>query len=172
MIARIRRATPQDAAVIAGLHHTTRVVAYAGTGMAPTPLDQLMQRWERILAEPDAPVSATFIAEDAGRPLGFCACGPQRDEAMARAGFGGEFLSIYVLPEAQRLGLGQRLMGAAARRLLAHRMDAATLWVLAANESAREFYATLGAAEIARREVDGHMQVAAGWRGLMGLAAA
>jgi ribosomal protein S18 acetylase RimI-like enzyme len=63
--------------------------------------------------------------------------------------------TLYVLRSAQRLGLGRRLLGAAARVLQANGADALTLWVLDGNRPARAFYERLGGVETAQRPVRG-----------------
>jgi GNAT superfamily N-acetyltransferase len=85
-----------------------------------------------------------FVAEDGGRAIGFGSCGPQRNEALTRAGFGGEFGAIYVLRSHQGRGVGRSIMAALARALSAEGHGAAALWVLRDNAPARRFYERLG----------------------------
>jgi ribosomal protein S18 acetylase RimI-like enzyme len=89
------------------------------------------------------------LAEQGGAIVGFSAGGKQPDESLA---YSGEIRAIYVLRQAQRLGIGRALMAATTADLLAQGHRSVMLWVLAANAPARRFYAALGGREIARRE--------------------
>jgi ribosomal protein S18 acetylase RimI-like enzyme len=67
----------------------------------------------------------------------------------------GEIFTLYLLRAAQRRGLGRRLLASGARVLAAEGARSLRLWVLSANESAREFYQRLGGAQGAERPVGG-----------------
>jgi GNAT superfamily N-acetyltransferase len=56
----------------------------------------------------------------------------------------GHVHSIYVHPDARGLGVGRLLLGAAVDGLRTAGAGEATLWVFAANTSARAFYARMG----------------------------
>jgi len=128
--------------------------------------------WQSVLEAPDSPASAVFLVEEARLVLGFAACGRQRHPGLAADGFPGEITTLYVLPDRHGQGIGRALLGACARRLLAHGMAGMALWVLDSNAHARGFYLDLGAAEISAREnAQGQRQVAVGWRSIVALAA-
>ena len=86
-----------------------------------------------------APLDRMVVAEVSGERA-------RRDPVRRRPGRPvlGHVFSLYVHPHAQGLGLGRRLLTAAADRLRADGFGAATLWVFADNASAREFYAGQG----------------------------
>jgi ribosomal protein S18 acetylase RimI-like enzyme len=87
-----------------------------------------------------APLDRTVVAEvPGGSVLGVTRFGPDPDDPSL-----GHVFSLYVHPCAQGLGLGRRLLTAAADRLRADGFGAATLWVFADNASARAFYAGQG----------------------------
>lgn len=172
MTHRLRRATAEDAAAIAATHAISRRHAYAGLNTQEPSATERTQFWHGILSQPENAAQAVYLVEEAGLALGFAACGRQRDAALAAQGFPGEIHALYVLPDRQGQGIGRALLGACARRLLAHGMAGMALWVLHANTAARSFYLDMGAAEIANREnAQGLMQVAVGWRSIVAMAA-
>ena len=84
-----------------------------------------------------------FVAEDAGRIVGFCDFIPSRDkdvdpEAVA------EIAAIYVLPEHWRQGAGRTLCRSALAEAGRQGYHSLTLWVLASNAAARHFYEAMG----------------------------
>lgn len=172
MIPRPRRATAEDAAAIAATHAFSRRHAHAGLRMPePGPMERT-RFWQAALETPESAAAAVYIVEEAGLVLGFAACGRQRHPGLTADGFAGEITALYVLPDRHGQGIGRALLGACARRLLAHGMAGMALWVLHSNAQARSFYLDLGAAEIGSREnPQGLRQVAVGWRSIVGLAA-
>jgi ribosomal protein S18 acetylase RimI-like enzyme len=97
-------------------------------------LENAGQMWRR------APLDRTLVADVSDRGvLGVTRLGADPDEPTA-----GHVYSLYVHPDSQGLGLGRRLLSAAADRLRAEGFAEATLWVFADNEQARAFYAKQG----------------------------
>jgi|LakMenEpi03Aug12_release.lakeMendotaPanAssembly.Ray.scaffolds.fasta_scaffold205758_2 ribosomal protein S18 acetylase RimI-like enzyme len=73
---------------------------------------------------------------------GFVNFGPCRDgESAARLG---EIYAIYLSPSNLRCGIGARLWCSAIDALTIQKFDAATVWVLDSNLSARAFYEKMG----------------------------
>ena len=131
----VRPARREDAAAIADVHVRTWRAAYehvfgaerlAGIG------DGRRARWEERLADP-LPGGQVFVAEEAGRVVGFVSVGDSREEPGK-----GELFAIYVLPEAWGSGAGSALMATALDALRGY--SSATLWVLEDNPRARRFY--------------------------------
>jgi ribosomal protein S18 acetylase RimI-like enzyme len=93
--------------------------------------------WRRIFASaPDG----VLVADVPDRGVcGVTRFGPDPDGPTV-----GHVFSLYVHPDAQCLGLGRALLGAAARRLRESGFRAATLWVFAGNAAARAFYRAQG----------------------------
>jgi len=88
---------------------------------------------------------ACFLAEDdAGRIVGFVACGPAADEFAPPPAGAGEIYAIYVREDVRGTGVGRDLLGAAHRALAANGFTHAVLWVFEANGGARRFYETAG----------------------------
>ena len=139
----IRPATAADARAVARVQAETWRAAYAGlmpggvldgmTEEAGTPL------WLERLAQPGTWV---YVADDGGEVTGFLSGGHCRDADLP-PGYG-EVYALYVLPAAQRAGLGRALLSAAAERVLADGDTAIALWVLDSNGPGRTFYETLG----------------------------
>jgi GNAT superfamily N-acetyltransferase len=96
-----------------------------------------------------------------GVVAGFCALAtPSRDEdADERVA---EIGAIYVNPDIWRAGVGSALMDAALAELRADGWKSVSLWVLAGNQQARDFYARFGfepdGAEIAH-ETSGQTEI-------------
>ncbi len=98
--------------------------------------------WRKAIAERRADV---FVAEHARQIIGWIAIGPSRDtDAPPEVA---EIFAIHVDPEHWRGGAGRRLWQAARARLGKSSFKRVTLWVLAANEPARQYYRAIGFAE-------------------------
>lgn len=106
-----------------------------------------------------------LVAEDgAGQVLGFAFGGPEREGA---AGYSAEVYAIYLLPEAQRQGLGGALLRALARGLAARGHASILVWVLRDNPACR-FYEAMGGTLISESSISVGQQTLAsrayGWR--------
>lgn len=163
----IRLATPADAAAIAQVQVDTWKATYAGLIPEPalnffTDLKRREQQWtdalQRVERDP-AVLARTFVAmgPDQQMVVGFAIAGPARPdqgdppEALP---YTGEVHAIYVLPDAQGLGLGRQLMMAAGEYLRELGLSGAIVWSLETNISARGFYERLGGKVVARRDRD------------------
>lgn len=150
----VRAATEDDVAAV----HRVRVVtwqdAYAGivpedvlSGMRADDPDAIAAQRDRFRQAP--PRTHLLVAEVDRRVVGFAAIGPEREDAQPGSAprlsaETGEVYAIYVLPGAQRRGVGRALLTAALQALAADGFGRATLWVLEANAPARTFYERLG----------------------------
>jgi ribosomal protein S18 acetylase RimI-like enzyme len=176
----IRVAGVADAAAIAAVHVEAWRETYVGIVpvqvLAGLSVDRRTEIWRRILTNPTAfSSSAVFVAEREEKVVGFGCCGMQRAESLSAQGYDGEISSIYVLRAFQRCGLGVALMSVMGGELQRRRLQAASLWVLRENESARRFYEKLGGDIIGDKKdirEDGvvFVEVAYGWRDLGALA--
>lgn len=171
----LRPAEPADAAAIGALHVAAWREAYAGllpdALLAELSVEGRIAMWGKVLADPGAfETAAVFVVEAKSKIVGFGACGPQRDEALAAAGFSGEIVAIYVLRAHQHHGAGRALMAAMAGALSDRGHTAASLWVLRDNAPARAFYEALGGAILGEKEEAGpngtRSELAYGWRDL------
>ena len=142
---RIRIARLSDAAAIAELHVRTWQTTYRGL-LPDALLDELdvvarTKRWQRILgeagagghagSETDAPTSATVVAVEDERVLGFASAGAARDDDAPCAR---ELWALYVDPAEHGAGVGAELLCAAVGTHPAY------LWVLEGNNRAIAFY--------------------------------
>lgn len=171
----LRAATVDDAVAIARV----RVDSWRSTyrGMIPQAyLDSMSVEasaalWDKVLAAVTHRTH-TFVAED---PEGIVGFSSGVLLAEPKQGFGGELAAVYLRPSHQRNGLGTRLTAAVAGALAGVGATDMLAWVIAANTSARKFYAALGAELILEQpfQWDGMDLVEAGygWRDLASLAA-
>ena len=173
----IRRARPQDAAAIGGVHVVAWRDSYAGllpdrylSEMSPARVAAGYQRG--MMARRGG--EAVFVAEasdGSSGVIGFASAARARREGMGE----GEIETLYVLPDWRDEGTGRRLLRASAAHLAAIGCRSAMLWVLSGNHS-RFFYRRLGgrpvASEVIRvggREVE---QMAIAWNPISTLLAA
>jgi ribosomal protein S18 acetylase RimI-like enzyme len=167
----IRPATVSDAQDIAYVQVAVWNSAYKG--LVPDALIERMtvadraKGWTTILNSfAETGRGACFVAERDGAVQGFASCGAQRDDDL-RADYAGEITAIYVQGDHQRNGVGRALMQSCAQAMTQMDLNGSALWVLSENESARAFYAALGAEFITERvetSADGAVsEVAYGW---------
>ena len=138
----IRRARVDDAAALADVNVRGWLFAYADIVDVQTMLDaagDLAQRWRERLAQPDGDV---WVALDDGALRGFVSVGASRDDD-APDGVG-ELRAIYVDPAILGTGVGRALLVRGEASLAELGYGEGTLWVFAANDRARGFYARNG----------------------------
>jgi ribosomal protein S18 acetylase RimI-like enzyme len=134
----IRAAVAADAAALATLHVESWRVGYRGVvpddALARLSVARRERQWQEWISQ------GTWIrlAERGHRLVGLCALQVSPDGAT------GEIGALYVDPPAFRTGIGSTLLARALDHLRAGGAEAATLWVFAANERARSFYARHG----------------------------
>ncbi len=172
----IRPATPADAFAIAQV----RVEAWRTTykGMIPDAYLSAMKvedsaaLWEKILTAGPNPASVFVAANDAGI-VGFAA-GNMLEEP--KHGLDAELGAVYLVRDAQRGGIGRRLVATVAASQRAHGATGLIVWVIAGNKAARAFYERLGAELLIEQPFtwDGMEMVEAGygWRDLDALISA
>ncbi len=160
--ARIRRASMDDAEIIAQLHVDAWRESYASL-MPPEALslmsiEEQAERWRDIFRTRQGDdAGAVFLAHgEAGSPCGFAACGRQRSPRLAEAGFPVEFSTLYLLRRAQGRGLGRAMMSAMAKHLIAAGYSRASGWVFRDYPPARRFHEALGAQ---RTGIDGEWTI-------------
>lgn len=177
----VRRAQPEDAAVLAAIHVAAWHETY--TGLLPDDMIAVLTVavrrtwWAQLLSNPPTALrGATYVAELDGAAVGFGTCNSQRSDVLAAAGFDGEISSFYVLRAAQGRGIGQALIVRMATRLQQAGYQASGTWVLRANTPGRRFMKGFGGIQIeGPQAVRGHgrfTEIAYGWRDLASLTAA
>jgi len=169
----IRRASVADAEAIAQVRIDSWRASYRGI-MPDAYLDGMKTEestrlWTRVLSA-GSDAACTFVAEIDGELVGFAA---GITLAEPKLEFDAELTALYILPSAQRAGIGRRLLTQVAATLAAAGAPDMLVWVLAQNAKAREFYAHLGAELLAEQafkwdELD-LIEVAYGWRDIASL---
>ena len=148
----IREATALDAGALASVLVQSWRAAYRGiidddylASLSVARRTQGFDDWFR-----DHPHSNFIrVAVDArATPLGFAHGGPARGSVQGTLG---EIYVFYLLPEAQRRGIGTQLMRSMARGLDLRGMDSLRVWALERNP-ARAFYEALGGRAADTRE--------------------
>lgn len=155
----VRPAALSDAPAIAALHLVSWRDAYRE--LAPPEAyealteDVRLARWSETLGTPRT-VHGVFVAEGHGRLLGVGVAAPPSETAF---GLRGEVRSLYVDPQAKRMGVGRRLLGEVAGRLADWAYPGVALGVVAGNAPAIAFYESLGA-----RAAGGYLDPGPLWR--------
>jgi ribosomal protein S18 acetylase RimI-like enzyme len=140
----IRQATVSDAHRIAQIHVASWQSAYRGQ-MPDALLDMLDVHkravfWHNHLnREPPG----IFVVEFEGGIIGFCDLIPSRDHD-SNPHVIAEIAALYVHPDHWRRGAGRALCLHALEVARRQHLAAVTLWVLASNIVARNFYQTMG----------------------------
>ena len=142
----IRRADPEDAAAIAHTHDASWRHAYAGL-LPYRALDAMVRRrgagwWERAIRNS----TEILVLDVGGKIAGYVTLGPNRVSTLP---FDGEIYEIYLLPEYQGLGFGERLFTAARRELHQRGLQGLVVWALEDNISAIRFYQNAGGRDVA-----------------------
>lgn len=138
----VRFADERDAQMLAELHLSTALYAYADIfpDDAPPPeLASLIDDWTARIGPSRPPTQACFVAEDQGSVVGVVIAGPAPGEPSD-----GHLSRLYVDPADWGKGIGRLLHDHAIAHLREHDFRSATLWVLEANARARRFYERLG----------------------------
>lgn len=148
----IRRATVEDAEVLARLnHHVHAMHVEAEPGRyRPTVREEVMAWFRRTLAEDGG--SEAFIAHGGEEPLGHVIF---RDIERPENAFGraNRYLMVdqlAVAPEGRRRGIGRALMDAVADQARARGVPEVQLGVRSFNTDAVAFYEALGYGELQR----------------------
>jgi diamine N-acetyltransferase len=147
----IRPATAADLEALAILKHRTFRQSFVDGGFAiPYPPDDLavfeaetfsVGKIESELADPER---MTWVAEQDGRLLGYAQVGPVKLPHPDCLLGEGELYQLYVLDEAQGLGLGRQLLDAALAHLGDARPGPVWLGVWSGNVRAQAIYVARG----------------------------
>jgi GNAT superfamily N-acetyltransferase len=135
----IRVATTIDAEMLFTIQRTASLAAFAHVfppADYPYPDDAIRAEWQQRLTDGE---TQTLIADSDGRAQGYVAYAL---ELLA---------SLFVLPDAQRQGVGSALHYAALAAQPALGARVCRLWVLAENHAARAFYEHRGWRKDGRR---------------------
>jgi GNAT superfamily N-acetyltransferase len=132
----IREATAIDAESIARVRVASWRASYRGiiddAYLDALSVDAGRDRYLRTFDPAPAAGFTRVAADDDGRVVGFATGGVARGPAAARRQ--GEVWMIYLMPDAQRHGLGTRLMRSMARGLDRRGLGSMVVWALARND--------------------------------------
>ena len=153
----MRRAVVADAVPIAEISVVAWQAAYRGIlplgFLAGLSVPPRAVAWAAMLESDADGASPAWVAERAGRIIGYASTGPPRDEDVPLPA--AEVYAIYVLPEAWRTGFGRALLSVAVAEWRARGTDTLVLWVLEDNAPARHFYEAMGwAPDGSRQQID------------------
>ena len=172
----IRPATPADAAAIAQVRVDAWRTTYKGmipdAYLAAMKIEDSTALWEKILtAGPNS--TSVFVAANADGVVGFAA---GHMLALPKHGLDAELSAVYLVRDAQRTGIGARLVATVAAAQRAHGATGLIAWVISGNNPARTFYEKLGAELLIEQPFtwDGMdmVETGYGWRDLDALVAA
>src|SRR5246127_2515191 len=143
----VRRAKASDAAQIAATHDESWRAAYQGIIPGPE-LDKLINRrgphwWETAIRKGSRIAVLAFGDVVAG----YANYGRNRARSLY---YDGEIYELYLRPEFQGLGFGHKLFPSVRRDLGQSGLHSIVVWALSDNESAVEFYRSLGGKAVAR----------------------
>lgn len=146
----LRPAHPRDTAALARLKLATFRETFIDGFAIPYPPDELALFEEAsyapstVAAELGDAARASWVVEGDGRMLGYAQAGPCKlPHPEVRRG-AGELFQLYVLNEAQGLGIGRRLLATALTYVAETRPGPVWLGVWSGNSSAQRFYADHG----------------------------
>lgn len=147
---KIRAAVQADAQAIADIYVETWRSTYAGTlpdrvlvNMSP---DRQVIYWTRAIRQSREIV---LVAEEAdGHLTAMGSAGANRDRGSDIAG---EVYTLYVHPDHQERGIGERLLAHLFYEMMGRSMMSAVIWVLAPNP-ARFFYEAMGGVRTGDRD--------------------
>ena len=140
----IRRAGAGDAAAVGRIHVESWNVAYRGIMpddvIARTDLAYRTRFWAERIADPTWPV---FVIEQDAECVAFCQMisSPDADDDATRVG---HVTSLHVLPHLRGTGFGRTLLDHVVGEFRHRGFQELTLWVLEANQKARDFYEKYG----------------------------
>ncbi|CAD5108394.1 GNAT family N-acetyltransferase [Zestomonas carbonaria] len=141
----IRLPREEDARPIAEVHVRSWQSAYRDL-LSPgflAGLEQSIERRVAFLVDAIAGGPRTIrVAEVDGEIVGWSSFGASRDDDVPPGT--GELMSIYLIPEAWTLGIGNRLWLESRRGLEEAGFHSATAWVLDGNVRATRFYRRIG----------------------------
>jgi ribosomal protein S18 acetylase RimI-like enzyme len=140
----LRRAFPNDAPAIGGVHVDSWRSAYRGL----VPDDRLARLDSGYMAErfTETIVSGSegiYVAEESDSTVGFMALGRCRD-ADVDQNTTGEMIALYLLPEYWRKGIGRAMCREGEEILRSQGYSRVALWVFEGNTQGRRFYEALG----------------------------
>lgn len=163
----IRKAEPKDAHSLGHIQVTSWRSAFRGIASdeyldTMVSEDDQTEDWREILEDAEQIV---LIAEKGGKPVGYAWAHREEDSSIK---WDAELVSMHILPDYKRQGIGRKLFGAAASQLKKQGCRSLYLWVLEANHASRRFYEALGGHPAGKHQIElgdrELTEVAYGWK--------
>lgn len=142
----IRQAALKDAAAIAEVHYQSWRGAYAGIIPHKALNRMLARRGTKWWSSAIRRVSTVLVIEIGGEVVGYATLGRNRAQELPQQG---EIYELYIRPEYQGIGLGNRLFVAARKKLAEHGLKGLVVWALEDNFNALSFYESAGGMDTA-----------------------
>ena len=170
MITTIRLARLEDACGIAKVHVDSWRSTYKGLiadeFLAALSYEGRTQIWSQYLTNPNG--GFLYVAEAGpGDMAGFVSAGPERGGDQD---YRGELYALYLLQQAQRQGLGRKLVDLVMHELCGRGFSSMLLWVLKDNLPSRKFYEAMGRVTLREKPIEIgrqiYIEVAYGWKNL------
>ena len=163
----LRKAEPEDATALAHIQVTSWRSAFRNIA-SDDYLDHMVSEqnqaedWKEILADAEQVV---FIAEKQDKLVGYAWAHREEDESIK---WDSELISMHILPEYKRQGIGKKLFGVVASKLKEQGCKSVYLWVLEENHPSRKFYEVLAGQLAGKHQIilgDRELsEVAYGWK--------
>ncbi len=141
-----RKAGPQDARAIADVHDCAWLNAYSGIVPHAALTRMVRRRGEKWWSNAIRRSTFVMVIEVAGAIAGYATLGRNRVSTLP---FEGEIYELYLKPEYQGVGLGEKLFLASRGELKRRGMKGSVVWVLADNGRAVRFYENAGGRPVA-----------------------
>jgi len=141
-----RRAGAADAKAIAAVHDAAWSNAYTGIVPYKALSRMIRRRGERWWADAMRRSTVVVVIEAGDVIVGYATLGRNRVSTLP---FEGEIYELYLKPEYQGVGLGEKLFLAARGELKRRGLKGSVVWVLADNAPAIRFYENAGGRAVA-----------------------
>ena len=141
----IRLAVPADALDMAEIHMRSWEAAYKDIIPASYIKEKNAGRpalWQRVITDEN---TTEYVIQADGKTVGLMGVGPSRDEDTGDDVY--ELTGLYLLPEYFRQGIGTQAMEFAFDRARGLGKKVMTVWLIADNLNAKNFYKKFGFAE-------------------------
>ena len=145
----IRRARTEDAEAIAAVHDAAWREAYRGIIPGPALEAMISRRGPSWWLAAIRGGSRLLVLEFDRQIAGYVTLGRNRVSAIPYAS---EIFELYLAPQFQGLGFGERLFRAAREDLASKGYFSTIVWALADNERALRFYKKMGGVEVWRAD--------------------
>jgi len=141
-----RKAGPRDARKIADAHDSAWTNAYSGIVPYAALNRMVRRRGEKWWLDAIRRSTFVMVIEAGDTIAGYATLGRNRVSTLP---FEGEIYELYLRPEYQGIGLGEKLFLAARGELKRRCLRGSVVWVLADNHRAIRFYQNAGGRPIA-----------------------